>query len=99
MGLSNLPPGVTDADIEAQCEDDPAFEKLVDEIWDSRLLADEARRRWESQPDLLAACENILTVLQALFCDSMDETTYRTARVQKCRNVLRHVIKQAKGES
>ena len=39
--------------------DADAWDRLVDEMRGSELTADEARRRWESQPKLLEAVEYI----------------------------------------
>ena len=58
-GSSNLPPGVTESMIPGNRPEDIAWEKLLDEIGDSGLDHDEARARWESQPDLLALCKDI----------------------------------------
>ena len=54
MNPSNLPPGVSDRDLPGNSPEDERFEKLFDAILASGLSADDARRRWESQPKLLS---------------------------------------------
>lgn len=59
--LSNLPPGVSDSDIPGNTAEDAAFDRLYDQIALSGLTAEEAKRRWDSQPDLLEACRSLMS--------------------------------------
>lgn len=81
---SNLPPGVTDADIEAQCADDPIFERLFERITEETGGdATAAVDRWDTAPKLrrivdrlgeyVAAGEASVS-LHSLMPDSDDET-------------------------
>ena len=53
---SNLPPGCNSADGGL----DHAMEAAIEKIGDCGLTAEEMLLRWESQPDLLAACGELL---------------------------------------
>ena len=54
MTASNLPPGCTSAD--GLTPDDTDWELFIDSLLAETMSAADARRRWESQPDLLVAC-------------------------------------------
>jgi len=62
MNPSNLPPGCTSAD--GLSPEAHAWETFIEEISESGISAEEARARWDSQPDLLAACERLLNGMQ-----------------------------------
>ena len=61
MTASNLPPGCTSAD--GLTPDDTDWELFIDSLLAETMSAADARRRWESQPDLLVACREAIRVL------------------------------------
>lgn len=64
MTLSNLPPGVQPGDIPGNRPEDLAFDALYDQIALSGLTAEEAKRRWDSQPALLEALRDFVAMGQ-----------------------------------
>ena len=60
MSSFNLPPGCSESDIPGNRPEDAKWEALIEDISASGLSADEARQRWESQPDLLALARFIV---------------------------------------
>ena len=58
--MSNLPPGCSVGDLPGNTIEDMEWEQLLDDIGGTPGWAADARQRWESQPDLLAACEAML---------------------------------------
>lgn len=59
--MSNLPPGLSESSLPGNTPEDHAWYQLHERI-DTQPY-DAAARRWDSQPDLLAACEAGLEVL------------------------------------
>lgn len=76
MGLSNLPPGVTDSMIDNMFNEG-AWEALIDDIYATKvpymvngkqkgeilITPEEARERWESQPKLKEFYDRIKNIL------------------------------------
>ena len=63
MSGFNLPPGCSVNSIPGNSAEDARWEKMFDHLAGSGLSADEARARWESQPDLLAAMRILVASL------------------------------------
>ena len=60
MNGSNLPPGVSSNDIPGDRPEDVEWDRLFDVISACDLTAWEARARWDSQSDLLAALKRLV---------------------------------------
>ena len=58
MSLSNLPPGCPSDD--GMTPDQRDWETLIERIADTDLTAGEGAARWDSQPELLEACKELL---------------------------------------
>lgn len=64
MTPSNLPPGVTEGMIPGNRPEDAEWEALIDQIYEDCPDPWEARRRWESHPDLFRLLRDIVDSME-----------------------------------
>jgi len=87
--MSNLPPGCSVGDLPGNTIEDMEWEQLLDDIGGTPGWAADARQRWESQPDLLAACEAFLVAW---------DNSHQLEKTDIAAKMARAAIAKAKGE-